>query len=590
VKLLSPLQWRILGYLRRYLFPHIALLAAAMLVLSATNGAIPFLAKGFINQLSNAGGNLGRLHQLSLLILAVFLIRALAKFTRHYLGSYVGQKLTLDLRSDLNDRLQRLPLSFFNRTPTGVMVSRIINDVRAVVRGSTEGVFSIFGDGTSLLALLSAAFYLDWKFALIAFVVFPLAVVPVIHFSKKMRKMTRSAQKQLGGLTVLLQETFQGNRVVKAFGMEDYERRRFNNELRRLFRIHLRVARIKSFTTPMIEAMAAFAVVAVLWYGTSSVLSGARSAGSFGAFFAAMLLVYEPFKRLSRTNNRIQQSLAAADRVFSMMDQSGDVPDDPHAVELERRSHRITFEDVSFRYGKQWVLRDINFTIGPGEVVALVGMSGGGKSTLADLIPRFYDPQRGRITIDGIDLRKIKLASLRSQIALVTQHTFLFNDTVRANIAYGNIGKDFSQIVAAAKLANAHDFISRLPKGYDSVVGELGAKLSGGERQRLAIARALLKDAPILILDEATSSLDSEAEHAVQEALERLMENRTTLVIAHRLSTVRRADRIVVIVRGRSVEEGTHEELLAIGREYRKLYDLQLLGPAELASNGGLAG
>jgi subfamily B ATP-binding cassette protein MsbA len=302
-----------------------------------------------------------------------------------------------------------------------------------------------------------------------------------------------------------------------------------------------------------------------------------------------MLLLYRPFKSLSRTNNNIQAGLAAAERVFEMMDTPSEVADAPGAIALRPGPHTIRFEHVSFRYGTEWVLRDINLEIGVGRVIALVGMSGGGKSTLADLIPRFYDVQEGAVTIDGVDLRRLKIASLRAQIGLVTQHTFLFNDTVRANIAYGSADKNLDGIIAAATAANAHDFIMRLPDGYDTPIGELGVRLSGGERQRLAIARALLKNAPILILDEATSSLDSEAERQVQEALERLMENRTTLVVAHRLSTIRRADRIAVLVHGRIVEQGTHEELIALGHEYGRLYELQFAGGgAELGPNGGL--
>jgi subfamily B ATP-binding cassette protein MsbA len=301
-----------------------------------------------------------------------------------------------------------------------------------------------------------------------------------------------------------------------------------------------------------------------------------------------MLLLYRPFKSLTRTNNNIQSGLAAAERVFEMMDTPVEVPDPSDGLPLASRPHTIRFEGVSFRYAEHWALREINLEIAGGQVVALVGMSGGGKSTLADLIPRFYDVQEGRITVDDVDVRRYKIAALRAQIGLVTQHTFLFNDTVRANIAYGNIEKGLDEIMRAAKAANAHDFIMRLPNGYDTPVGELGVRLSGGERQRLAIARALLKNAPILILDEATSSLDSDAERQVQEALERLIQNRTTLVIAHRLSTVRRADRIVVLAHGRIVEEGSHEELIAMGREYSRLHELQFL-PAEATGNGGVS-
>jgi ATP-binding cassette, subfamily B, bacterial MsbA len=585
MKLLPPLYRRLLGYVRRYFFPQVVVLIAMMLVLSATNGAIPFIARRFINQLSQFK-DIGAIKVISLEILGIFVLRSVAGFGRDYLNAYIGQKIVLDVRSDLNRRLQRMALSFFNRTPTGVMMSRVVNDVRVLAAGITNGAFSVFGDGASLVAVMGAAFWIDWKLALIAFVVFPCAVGPVMHFSRRMRKVTKRAQKQLGGITVLLQETYQGTRVVKAFGMEEYERRRFDGELVGLFRTSMRAAKIKAATGPVIEAMAALAIVVVLWYGAASVVSGTRTLGTFGAFMAAALIVYEPFKRLASTNNTIQQSLGAAERVFQMMDEPVEAEEAPGAADLKPGPHSIRFDQVSFRYGRQWVLHDVNLEIPAGRVIALVGMSGGGKSTVADLIPRFYDVQKGAISVDGIDVRKIHLASLRSQIGIVTQHTFLFNDTVRANIAYGSMEKSEAEIVAAARAANAHDFISRLPKGYDTAVGEMGVRMSGGERQRIAIARALLKDAPILILDEATSSLDSEAERAVQEALERLMHNRTTLVIAHRLSTVRRADRIMVLVRGRIVEEGTHDELFAMGREYRKLYDLQFTASSELAGDG----
>jgi subfamily B ATP-binding cassette protein MsbA len=574
IKRPTSAYWRLLGYLRPYGFPFVALAILATLVLSATNGVIPFAARRFFDQMSSIK-DLSAVKTLSIEILGLFLIRALANFVGAYLSAWVEQRVALDLRADLNNRLQRLPLSFFNRTSTGPTITRVISDVALATSSATDDPFSIIGDGTSLIALIGAALILDWKLALIAFVVFPAAIVPILRFSKYMRRTTRNAQQQLGGLQALLQETIQGNRVVKAFGMEEYERRRFDAELRRLFRTYMKAVRIKSVTSPMVEVMAAFGIVAVLWYGTSSVINGTRTLASFGAFFTAILLVYEPFKRLSRTNNSIQQGMAAAERVFELMDEPTDVPDPDGALELAAGRHEIEFRKVSFRYSEQWVLRDINLKVAAGEVVALVGMSGGGKSTLADLIPRFYDPQQGSVAVDGVDVRRYSLQSLRSAIGLVTQHTFLFNDTIRANIAYGSSERSLDDIVAAGRLANADQFIRRLSAGYETVVGELGVRLSGGERQRIAIARALLKNAPILILDEATSSLDSEAERLVQEALEHLMENRTTLVIAHRLSTVRRADRIAVIVDGRVIEEGNHDALFALGREYRKLHDLQ---------------
>jgi ATP-binding cassette, subfamily B, bacterial MsbA len=588
MKLLSPMLRRLIAYPRRYLFPYILVMCAAMLVVSSTEGSLVVIIKAFADRFS-IGRDISRLEPLTLLLFGLFTIRAVASFGADYLEAYVMQKVTMDIRGELNEALQNKPLSFFNRTPTGVMMSRVINDVQVVTNSGIDSFLSAFSDTTRLGALIAGALYVDWRFTLVALIVFPAAVLPITRFSRGMRKMTKDAQRQLSGLNTILQETYQGNRVVKAFGMEEYERTRFNRELRRLFRIYMRVARIKAITGPTIELMGAFAVIGIIWWGAYSVLAGARTPGVFLAFITAMILLYRPFKSLSTTNNNIQAGLAAAERVFEMMDYPTDVPDDPHGIELGEGARPVEFRNVSFRYSNEWVLRDINLTIGAGEVVALVGMSGGGKSTLADLIPRFYDVQRGYVMIDAIDVRRYKLGSLRAQIGLVTQHTFLFNDTVRNNIAYGIADQNFDQIVAAARLANAHDFITRLPDGYDTVIGELGVRLSGGERQRIAIARALLKNAPILILDEATSSLDSEAERQVQEALAHLMENRTTLVIAHRLSTVRRADRIAVLVHGEIVEEGTHSELMALRGEYSKLHGIQFAPVADLRGNGTAA-
>jgi subfamily B ATP-binding cassette protein MsbA len=585
MKFLPPIYRRLFGYLRPYLFPYVVVMLTAMVVLSSSEGAIVLIIKRFTNTLT-VNQNIAALPFLSLLLLAIFMVRAVASFGADYLDAYVIQKTTLDMRGRLNETLQNQSLSFFNRTPTGVMMSRVVNDVNVVTNYGIDSLFAIFSQGTRLIAVLGGAFYVDWKFALAAFVVFPMAVLPVVRFSKGMRKMTKDAQRQLSGLTVLLQETYQGNRVVKAFGMEEYERARFNKELRRLFRIYMRVARIKAITGPTMEVMGAFAIVGVLWWGSHAVLAGTQTPGVFTAFIAAMLLLYQPFKSLTRTNNNIQAGIAAAERVFEMMDEPSEVPDPPDGLDLASGNHSVAFNQVGFRYGEEWVLRNVNLEIGAGRVVALVGMSGGGKSTIADLIPRFYDVQEGTVTIDAVDVRRYRLAALRAQIGLVTQHTFLFNDTVRANIAYGSMEKSLDEVVAAARLANAHDFVERLPQGYDTVIGEQGVRLSGGERQRIAIARAMLKNAPILILDEATSALDSESERLVQEAIEHLMENRTTLVIAHRLSTVRRADRIVVVVRGQIVEQGTHDELMTLGREYSKLHGLQFMTPPEIGGNG----
>jgi subfamily B ATP-binding cassette protein MsbA len=409
----------------------------------------------------------------------------------------------------------------------------------------------------------------------------------VLRLSRRLRRYSRRGQESLGTLTALLQETIQGNRIVKAFGMEDYERRRFEAENHHLFGLYMKATRARATIQPIMEMLGAIGVAGVLWYGGYSVIHGLRSQGDFFGFLAALVLVYDPFKGLARANGQIQQGLASAERIFELLDEPTDVVERNAAVELPAFHDAIGFEGVTFRYppragddggAVEPALRDVDLVLRRGEVVALVGTSGGGKSTLADLIPRFYDPTAGRITFDGIDIREVTLASLRRQVGIVTQFTFLFNDTIRANVAYGSAEPSPEAVEAACRAAHAHEFITALPQGYETIVGELGVTLSGGQRQRIAIARALLKNAPILILDEATSALDSESERLVQDAIEKLMEGRTALVIAHRLATVRRADRIAVLADGRIVELGTHEELLERGDVYRRLHDQQSLG------------
>jgi subfamily B ATP-binding cassette protein MsbA len=573
---------RLLTFLRPYVWPHFVCAMLCMVVFSSTNGALPFLVQytfKYIFELKDPF----YLKVVPAAIVAVFLLRGAVGYGNVYFTEYVSQKVIQDLRRALDDHIQRLPLSFFNRTATGALISRVTNDV-TVVRGAlTETVAAVLKDATSLAVLLATAIYMDWFMALIALVVFPVSVFPVIQLSRRVRRASTKGQVSISNLTVLLQETIQGNRVVKAFGMEEYERRRFDQENESLFRLSMKATSTRALTNPIMEVLAAVGIAAVVLYGGHQVINGGRSTGEFFGFLAAVMMVYEPFKSLARTQTAAQQGLAAAARVFEVLDTPPEVREAPKARVLREMRDGIAFHDVRFRYDHDLVLEDINIRIPRGQVIALVGPSGAGKSTIADLIPRFYDVAGGRITLDGVDLRDFSLASLRAQIAVVTQHTFLFNDTVRNNIAYGSPERGMGDIVAAARAARAHDFIEQLPQGYDTVVGEMGVMLSGGERQRLAIARALLKNAPVLLLDEATSSLDNESERLVQAALEALMVNRTTLVIAHRLSTVRRADRIYVVNRGRVVEEGTHEELLALNAEYRRLYDLQFQDAAEEA-------
>ena len=570
---------RLCPFLRPYLFSAFLPAVICMLLFSATNGVLPFLVQHVFDDIF-AQKNVPALGTLPVIIVGTFLFRALVNFSHMYLMEYVGQRIVADLRNALNAHLQSLSLSYFHRHPTGTIISRVTNDTTLVREAITQALASMMRDATTLVALVIIAFIKDWFLALLAFVVFPAAILPLMQVYKKVRLLSRKGQGSLGYLSALLQETIQGNRIVKAFGMEEYERKRFATENHRLFRHYVKAGRLRAFVPPMVELIAACGVAAVVWYGGYSVINGERTQGDFVAFLTALLLLYEPFKHLTRTNATVQQGLAAAERIFEVLDERHDVQERPHAAILTGVRQGIRFAHVSFRYQHQqeWVLRNIDLEIRTGEVVALVGPSGSGKSTLADLIPRFYDVCEGRLSIDGIDVRDMTLQSLRAQIAVVTQFSFLFNDTVRNNIAYGSPGRSLDEIIAAAQAAYAHDFIMALPHGYDTVVGELGVRLSGGQRQRLTIARALLKNAPILILDEATSSLDTESERLVQAAIEHLMADRTVLVIAHRLSTIQRADRIVVLVNGRIVEEGKHDELLARNTQYRKLYDPQFPG------------
>lgn len=567
---------RLLQYLRPYIWPYFVLGMVCMVGYGVTDGSIPFLVQPIMD------GVFGRKDQATLnlipfLLIGLFLFRGVMQFGQSYLTDYVGLRIINDVRNALNRHFQSLSLSFFYRHPTGTLIARVNSDVVLLRFSITDALASFLKDTTSLIALVTVAFMKDWVLASIAFFVFPASVLPIMRLSRNMKKFTKRGQVSTGRLTVLLQESIQGNRIVKAFGMEDYEDRRFMTENGRLFKQSLRASRIKSIVAPSMELLASFGIAGVVWYGGWSVIRGGRTQGEFFAFMAAMFLMYAPFKGLSRTYSAVHQGLAGAERVFEMLDEKPEILDKPDAQAAKPFAHKIEFRNVDFAYSEAPVLKNINLTVEAGQMVALVGMSGVGKSTLVDLIPRFYDVKSGAILVDGVDVRDLTVKSLRAQIGIVTQHTFLFNDTVRNNIAYGDPERDMDAIIAAAKAAHAHEFIEAMPHGYDSEIGEMGLQLSGGQRQRLAIARALLKDAPILILDEATSSLDADSERSVQDALENLMRTRTTIVIAHRLSTIRKADRIVVMVDGAIAEEGTHDELLAYDREYRRLYSLQLL-------------
>ena len=565
---------RLLQFLRPYIWPYFCVATGCLLLFSATDAAIPFLVRDMVDNVF-VDKDQTKLTLVVVLIVVLFGFRAIVNFGQGYLTDYVGLHIVRDLRQALCDKLQWLPLAFFHQNPTGTLLSRVTSDVNQVRGALTGAVTSIARNSTAVVALTAVAFYMDWVLASIAFIAFPASVLPIRRLTKRIKRSTKRGQVSTGILTSILQESVQGNSIVKAFGMENYEIAKFGRENNQILRQVLKASRAKAIMPSAMELLASFGIASVVYYGGLSVMDDERTTGEFFAFMTAMFLMYEPFKGLTKAFPQIYQGIAGGERVFEVLDAPVGVADDPEAVPVEPFAECIELHDVTFSYGSAPVLRNINLKIVRGQVVALVGMSGAGKSTLSALIPRFYDASSGSITIDGLDLRKVTVASLRAQISVVTQHTFLFNDTVRNNIAYGDPTRDDAMVVSAAKAAHAHEFIMALPEQYDTMIGELGLKLSGGQRQRIAIARALVKNAPVLILDEATSSLDTASESLVQEALQNLMAHRTTLVIAHRLATIRKADRIVVLVDGRVVEEGTHDELLARKNEYSRLYSLQ---------------
>ena len=545
-----------------------------MLIAGGLQASLPLVSKPAIDEIF-VSKDMTALTWIPFLIIGIFLFKGLCSYGQVILMSSIGMRIVTDLRNKLYECIQRQSLAFFTENSTGILMSRITNDVLSVQTTVSEAVTALVKDSFTLVCLVGVIFYTDWKLALIAMVVFPLTAYPIAHFGKKMRKVTTASQITMGALTSLLQETISGTRIVKAFGMEKYESKRFSVENERLFGLVMKTISVNAISSPLMEFLGGLGIATVIFYGGYSVVHGYSTPGKFFSFLAALLMLYEPVKRLTNINNTINQGIAGGERIFSIIDRVPDIIDKPGAANLPPITKRIDIENVTFRYEEKPVLNNINLSIKAGEVVAFVGMSGGGKTSLVNLIPRFYDVSEGRVQIDGVDIRDVKLQSLRSQVAIVTQQTILFNDTVKNNIAYGDIQRTDEDIVNAAKAANAHDFIVKLPQGYESNIGELGTKLSGGEKQRISIARALLKDAPILILDEATSSLDTEAEIEVQDALDNLMKGRTTLVIAHRLSTIRNADRIIALVNGEIVEEGNHETLMAKKGEYYRLYNLQ---------------
>jgi subfamily B ATP-binding cassette protein MsbA len=545
-----------------------------MLVIALASSATAFLVKPVLDDIF-FNKNTSMLKIIPLVVIFIYFLRGLGMYGQDYLMNYVGENIIKDLRNDLYNRIQDLPIAFFHKEQTGVLMSRITNDVNIIKTMVSTAVTGSLKDSFTIVGLTFVIFYRDWKMALFAFIILPVAFFPIVEFGRRVRRISTGWQEAMADLNSFLHETIAGNKIVKAFGMESYEKKRFFNKTLDLFKLEMKAVVARSLSSPIMEFLGGLGIAFIIWYGGYKVITGSSTAGTFFSFMAAVLMLYDPVKKLSGLNNAVQQGLAAADRVFDIIEMESDIKERTDPITIKRGPHRVTFENVFFKYDDVMVLKDINLDVKAGEVLALVGMSGGGKTSLVNLIPRFYEVTRGAIRIDGIDIRDVSISSLRDQMGIVTQEPILFNDSIRNNIAYGKWDATDKEIIKVAEAAFAYDFIQNFPNKFDTNIGELGGRLSGGEKQRICIARALLKDAPILILDEATSSLDAEAEMLVQKALENLMKGRTTFVIAHRLSTIDYADRIVVIVNGQVEEEGKQEELISMQGEFFKLYRMQ---------------
>lgn len=516
------------------------------------------------------------LHVLPVVLIILFTVKGIFYFIYNYILERVGQCVIRDLRDRIYTHMHSLSLSFFHKNSTGSLTSRIVNDVALLQGAVSSAVIKLLHDTLSVIGLLGVIFYMDWRLALLSLVFLPLSFAPIVYFGRRFRQVSTSYQEVIGEASGILHETIAGARIVKAFCMEDYEQKRFRTRIDKIFRTMMREIRYRSISHPLMEIIGGLAMAIILWFGGYQVLNGISTPGTFMSFLTALILLYEPIKGVSRINSTIQSGMAAANRIFTLLDIRSDIVEKEEAINLPIFQQTIAFNNIVFAYNdEEPVLHNVNLQVKRGEVLAVVGPSGSGKTTLSNLIPRFYDVHEGSVSIDGYDIRDVTLVSLRRQIAIVTQQTILFNDTVFNNIAYGREECTREEVIAAARAAYAIDFIEELPLGFDTVIGESGARLSGGQRQRVSIARALLKDTPILVLDEATSSLDTESERQVQRALENLMQHRTTIVIAHRLSTIKNADRIIVMKEGRIVEEGTHEQLLALHGEYEVLHNMQ---------------
>ena len=549
-----------------------------VIVTSGTN--LPTFVMDMV-QTVNELPRLALLNVMILMVVVIFLFKGIFEFLTAYLMGDVSQRVVRDVKNMIYEKLQELSMDFYSRNPTGILMSRITYDAAVIRDAIASGVADTFAQPIELIfygsALIVFKIYggVPWSFIIVSLVVFPLMIYPVIKIGKRLRKISKTSQEKIGDINNMLLETITGMKLVKSFCMEEYELDNFKKKNQFFYRLNMKAIKRMKIVSPLTEAMMIACVSVILWIAGKSIISGELSAGVFTAFLAAVFSMMKPIKKLSNVYGINQQALAATDRIFQLMDEPVSIKDIENPAQLESFEKEITLKDVSFSYDKEKVLEGIDLTVKKGEIVALVGPSGGGKSTLVNLISRFYDPQVGEVSIDGIPLKDIAVKSLRDRIGLVTQETLLFNDTVKANITYGHEGVDEEQLVAVAEAANAHRFIKDFPEGYNTQIGERGLMISGGQRQRIAIARAVYKNPPILIFDEATSQLDTESERLVQDAINKLMQGRTVIVIAHRLSTIKHADKIVVIDKGKITESGTHDELLSSSPLYKRLYEMQ---------------
>ena len=550
----------------------------AMAIYGGASAGLAYLIKPIFDEVLPKGESFGLV---IFTLIGCYLLKGVGAYVSTYLMTGVGQRVVMDIRNTLFGHIVRQSVAFFSSRTTGRLMSRITNDVNQVQQAVSVTLVDLLRESLALVAYASLLFYYDVRLALVCMTGAPLVIYPLVRLGQRVRRTTKRSQEELERLSHLTAEAFTGHRIVKAFGAEAFEENQFRAASWEVYRTNMKVTGAVAVLPPLMEFLGGLGIAVALWYGSREIATERLTSGEFTSFIGALILMYGPVKKLSRVNAGIQQALASAQRIFETMDVETEVQNRPNAKPLGRLQENITFQSVGFRYETEpdkWILRDINLTVRSGEIVAIVGLSGAGKTTLAHLLPRFHDVSNGAILFDGIDIRDGTIASLRSQIAMVTQETILFDDTITRNICYGAPNATTAWVEAAARAAHAHEFISQLAQGYETRIGERGQRLSGGQRQRLAIARAVLTDSPIIILDEATSSLDSESEALVQDALSHLLANRTAFVIAHRLSTVRRADQILVLDKGKIVEQGRHEELLAqAGSVYAKLYATQLV-------------